>query len=135
MSVRTVLALTTLLLTSTAVGARGDSPVPAAFKRLKPYQVIEQIMAQREGLGLTERQFAALDSLSLVVRNEKHQFTHQGGKPHTTQHVPMVSRRQAYKLALAVLTPEQQTRAQYLFPAPAPLVQAERKYTLPHGKP
>lgn len=135
MLARTVIGLTAVLLTTTAATARADSPVPAAFKSLKPYQVIEQIMAQREGLALTERQFATLDSLSLAVRNERHQFTHQGGKPHNTRHVSMISRQQAFDMALAVLAPEQQARITYLFPAVEPVRRAARQYTQPHGKP
>ena len=135
MSARSVIGLTAVLLTSAVGVSRAGPPVPAAFKSLKPYQVIEQIMVQREWLSITDPQFGTLDSISLVVRNEKHQFAHQGGKPHNTQHVPMISRGKAFAMALAVLTPEQQERVRYLFPAPAPSQRTPRRVTLPHGKP
>lgn len=137
MTTRTVLGLTAALLIGTAVSARADGPVPQAYRSFKPYQVVEQIMAQRAVLGLTDEQFARLDDLSIAIRTEKHRFTHQGGKPHFTQHVPMVTRQEAYDKALAVLTPEQQARFDALFPAPAsaPAQRAPRKLTFPHGKP
>jgi Spy/CpxP family protein refolding chaperone len=137
MSVRTVLSLTAVLVGATTAAARADSPVPQAFQSLKPHQVVEQIMAQREVLSLTDEQFARLDDLSLAIRTEKHTFTHQGGKPHVTRHVPMVTRQEAYQKALAVLTPEQQARLEALFPtaAPALIQRALRKPTVPHGKP
>jgi hypothetical protein len=99
--------------------------------------VVEQIMAQREVLALTDEQFARLDDLSTAIRTEKHRFTHQGGKPHETRHVPMVTQQQAYDKALAILNPDQQATLQALFPvpAPAPVQRAPRKLTVPHGKP
>jgi len=137
MFARTVLGLTAVLLAAATTAARADGPVPQALRSLKPYQVVEQIMAQREVLALTDDQFARLDDLSTAIRTEKHRFTHQGGKPHETRHVPMVSRQQAYDEALAILTPDQQATLQALFPAPAPapVQRAPRKLTVPHGKP
>jgi hypothetical protein len=138
MSARTVLGLTAVLLVTSAAAARADGPVPQGLRSLRPYQVVEQIMAQREVLSLTDEQFARLDDISVAIRTEKHRFTHQGGKPHVTQHVPMVTRQQAYDQALAILTPDQQARLQALFPAfsaPAPAQRAPRKLTVPHGKP
>lgn len=134
MSARTLIGLTTVLL-ATATTARAELQVPAALSSFKPYQVVEQLMAQREGLGLTEQQFAALDSVSLEVRNEKHQFVHRGGKPHRTTHVPMISRQEAFDMALTVLTPVQQERVQLLFPATEPEKAAPRKRAQPRGKP
>lgn len=135
MSARTVLGLTAALLLSSAVAARADAPVPPALRSLKPYQVVEQIMAQRDVLSLTDQQFARLDELSIAIRTEKHRYTHQGGKPHVTRHVPMVTRQQAYDKALAVLTADQQARLEALYAAPAPAPRAPRKLTVPHGKP
>ena len=135
MTARTVLGLTAALLLSATASARADGPVPQAFRSFKPYQVVEQIMAQRGILNLTDEQFARLDDLSLAVRTEKHSFSHQGGKPHNTQHVPMVTRQQAYDQALALLTPEQQARLESLYLIPASAERAPRKLTVPHGKP
>lgn len=135
MSSRTLIGLTAVLLASAATTARAELPVPASFNSLKPYQVVEFLMAQREVLGLTEQQFAALDAVSLEVRNEKHQFVHRGGKPHRTKHVPMISRQEAFDRALAVLTPVQQERVANLFPTAEPVKAAPRKVKRPHGKP
>ena len=137
MSARTVLGLSAVLLIAAAIPARADGPVPRSFKSLKAYQVVEEVMAQRQLLGLTDQQFVQLDDLSLAIRNEKHRFIHQGGKPHTTEHVPMVSRQEAYDQALAILTPDQRARFEAIFQAPAPEVKpaAARKPIVPHGKP
>ena len=135
MTARTVLGLTAALLLSATASARAAGPVPQAFRSFKPYQVVEQIMAQREVLSLTDEQFARLDDLSIAIRTEKHSFTHRGGKPHNTQHVPMVTRQQAYDQALALLTPEQQARLEALYLVPAPAERTSRQLTVPHGKP
>jgi len=135
MSARTILGLTAVLLAGATTVASADGPVPQTFRSLKPYQVVEQIMALHEVLSLSDEQFARLDDLSIAIRTEKHRFTHKGGKPHETRHVPMVTRQQAYDKALAVLTPDQQARMEALFPAPAPVQRAPRKLTVPHGKP
>jgi hypothetical protein len=134
MLARTLIGLTAALLATTAPGAHAtDPPVPGAFKGLRPHQVVEQLMAQREALGLTEQQFARLDELSLAVRNEKHWYAHQGGKPHRTRHVQMISRGEAFARAMAVLTAEQQAQMKFLFPEP--VVRATRRPTVPRGKP
>lgn len=130
----TALALAAALVTGAAHAPAGP-PVPRAYQGFKPYQVVEQVMAQREVLSLTDEQFARLDDLALAIRNEKHGFTHQGGKPHQTQHVPMISRQEAFEQALAVLTPEQQARLQTFAPVPEAARPAPRRVTLPHGKP
>jgi hypothetical protein len=137
MSARTVLGLTAVLLAAAATSARAAGPVPQALRNYRPHQVVEQIMAQRQVLGLTDAQFARLDDLSVAIRTEKHRFTHQGGKPHVTKHVRMVSQSQAYERALAILDPAQQATLQALFGAPAPVQEkaAPRKPTIPHGKP
>lgn len=142
MKARTILGLTAVLLAGATTVARAGGPVPQAFESLKPYQVVEQIMAFQEILGLNDEQFTRLDDLSVAIRTEKHRWTHhQGGKPHNMQHVPMVTRQQAYDQALEILTPDQQARLEALVPAPGPVVTAApaktapRKVTVPHGKP
>jgi len=135
MSARTTLALTAVLLAGAVTVARADAPVPQTFKSLRPYQVVEQVMALREVLSLSDAQFARLDNLSIAIRTEKHRWTHRGGKPHESRHIPMVTRQEAYDQTLAVLSPDQQARLQALFPAPSVAQRAPRKLTLPHGKP
>ena len=141
MSTRTVFGLTAVLLAGAITVAQADGPVPKTLQSLKPYQVVEQIMAFQEVLGLSDEQFARLDDLSVAIRTEKHRWNHQVGKPHFTSHVPMITRQQAYDQALALLTPDQQARLEALFPAPGPEVtpkpakSAPRKVTVPHGKP
>jgi hypothetical protein len=142
MKARTILGLTAVLLAGATNLARAGGPVPQAFESLKPYQVVEQIMAFQEVLALSDEQVTRLGDLSAALRTEKHQWTHhQGGKPHSMQHVPMVTKQQAYDQALEILTADQQARLEALFPAPGPEVTpvpakaAPRKLTAPHGKP
>ena len=135
MSARIFLGATAALLLAAATPARADTLMLQAFKGLRPCHMVEQIMAQREALSLSYEQFAQLHELSLSIRNEKHRFTHQGGRPHVTQHVPMITSQAAYEQTLAVLTPDQQARLEVLFPAPAPAPRVARKPILPHGKP
>ena len=135
MTARTVLGLTAVLLLGATAIARAYGPVPQALRSFKPYQVVEQIMAQREILSLSSEQFARLDELSIAVRTEKHSYTHQGGKPHNTQHVPMISRQQAYDQALVLLTPEQQARLESLYLIPVTAEPVPHKLITPHGKP
>jgi hypothetical protein len=141
MSTRTVFGLTAVLLAGAITVARADGPVPKTLQSLKPYQVVEQIMAFQEVLGLSDEQFTRLDDLSVAIRTEKHRWNHQVGKPHYTTHVPMITTQQAYDQALALLTPDQQARLEALFPAPGPAVRptpakpAPHKVTVPHGKP
>jgi Spy/CpxP family protein refolding chaperone len=135
MTARTVLGLAAALLLAASTSARADGPVPRAFQSLRPYQVVEEIMAQKELLNLTDAQFARLDDLSIAIQNEKHSYTHQGGKHHNTQHIPMVTRRQAYEQALLVLTPDQQARLEALFQVPVLNERAPRRPFTPRGKP
>ena len=141
MSTRTVLGLTAVLLAGAITVARADGPVPKTFQSLKPYQVVEQIMALQEVLALTDEQFTRLDDLSVAIRTEKHRWTHEVAKPHWVTNVRMVTTQQAYDQALEILTPDQQARVEALFPAPGPAVKqapakpAPRKVTVPHGKP
>jgi Spy/CpxP family protein refolding chaperone len=135
MTAPTVFGLTAALLLGATASAPADGPVPQALRSFKPYQVVEQIMVQREVLSLTDQQFARLDDLTIAIRTEKHSFTHQGGKPHSTQHVPMITRQQAYDEALAVLTPDQQAQLESLYLIPVTAERAPHKLITPHGKP
>lgn len=117
---RSLLLIAATLLAVAPVSASSQGPVPTQLKKLRPVQVVEQVMAQRQTLALTDSQFAALDDLAQAIRTEKHTFTHRGGKPHQTRHVPMVDQQEAWEDALAILTPEQQVRLTGLYPATAP---------------
>lgn len=135
MSARSVVGLTVALLLSTAAAAPAAAVVPPGFRTLTPYQVVEQIMAQGVVLDLTDEQLARLDELGLAIRTEQHRFIHRGGKSHSTRHLPMVTRQQAYDRALAVLAADQQARLEGLFPPPEATKPATRKVIVPRGKP
>lgn len=101
-----------------AIGAApGDPPVPAGLRRLPPHEVVAQLLSKRTDLELSWQQTAQLDSLHLAIRSEKHRYTREGLKAHQQRHVPMTSRKEAFGQAVAVLTPEQQSRLEALFPA------------------
>ena len=130
----TLTLLVAALLSGAATPAESLPPMPGGLKPLKAHEVVMQVRDQQVALGLTNDQVLALDALHNTINNEKHQWKHQGGKPHEMQHVPMISKDQAYQGAMAVLTPEQRQRCQTLFAVPAK-PQAKHKYTAPHGKP
>jgi hypothetical protein len=122
------------LLSGAATPVESLPPIPDGLKPLSAHEVVMQVRDQKTALGLTDEQVLALDALHNTVRNEKHQWKHQAGKPHEMQHVPMISKTQAYRGAMGVLTREQQLRCQTIFAVPAK-AQAKHKYTAPHGKP
>jgi Spy/CpxP family protein refolding chaperone len=84
---------------------------PTELKSLKPHEVVEQVLNFRDRLALTDEQVAQLNELHITVRDEKHQYSHTGGKPHVTTHQAMITRGQAYADAMAILTPEQREQA------------------------
>jgi hypothetical protein len=85
--------------------------VPAALQGLKPHVIVERVLAQRKQLALSDDQVRQLEELHLMIRDEKHRYTHQGGKPHLTTHQQMVTRSQAFGDAMAILTPDQRLQA------------------------
>jgi Spy/CpxP family protein refolding chaperone len=89
--------------------------IPASLKAGKPHEVVERILRERGQLGLSEAQVQQLEELHVMIRDEKHQYSHSGGKPHETEHEQMITREQAFADAMAVLSPEQRLRAVELF--------------------
>lgn len=115
-----------LALAATIGAMQGDPPVPAGLRRLPPHEVVAQLLEKRSDLGLSWQQTAQLDSLHLAIRSEKHRYTREGLKAHQLRHVPMISRKEAFGQAVAVLTPEQQSRLEALFPAAPRVVRRVR---------
>jgi hypothetical protein len=122
------------LLSGAATPTDSVPPIPAGLKPLSAHEVVMQVRDQQAALGLTDQQVLDLDALHTQIKTEKHQYRHQPGKSMDMQHVPMISKTQAYEETMAVLTPEQQERCQRLFAAPAQ-PRAHRKPIVPHGKP
>ena len=120
MRVRTILVPVLLLAASTPMTAQ--EPVPAALQHLKAHQIVEAVSAEQgTTLHLTSAQIRRLDSLHVAVRNEPHRYE-PGPSQKAHQNVrmlPMVSKRQAYADALAILTPEQRTAIEARFNDPA----------------
>lgn len=117
MSARFPLTLAALL--ALAPVAAGASPVPAALKNLKPADIVEYVMAQRDFLALTDAQYVELGNISVAIRTEPHKWVHKGGKPHSTKHVRMTTKQQAWDQALAVLSAGQQERLASVVQVPA----------------
>lgn len=125
MRVRTMLVPVLILAASTPAAAQQKVPPP--LKGLRPHQIVEAVAAERQSLRFTGVQVRRLDSLHLVVRNEPHRYERSPSlKAHQKVRMePMISKGRAYADALAILTPEQRTRAAARFADPA--------YTLPEG--
>ncbi len=70
----------------------------------------QQVLSLRGELGLTDEQVSELNELHVAIREERHRYSHSGGKPYNTVHQAMITREQAYVDAMAVLTPEQRPK-------------------------
>jgi hypothetical protein len=68
---------------------QGSSP---DLTGLRPHEVPQEILGLWSELGLTDEQAAALNGLHLSIRDERHQYSHSGQKPHNTVHQAMVTR-------------------------------------------
>jgi hypothetical protein len=114
-----------ILAVSTPIAAQQKVPAPLAG--LKPHQIVEAVAAEQQSLGLTAVQVHRLDSLHFAVKGERHRYDASPSlKAHQNIRMkPMISKRRAYGDALAILTPDQRTRAAARFDDPA--------YTLPEG--
>jgi hypothetical protein len=96
------------------------STVPTSLESLKPHEIVQGFVAERQGLGLTDDQVKDLQALHVAVRDEPHRYTekqHGGKGPRHLMMEPMISKRRAYNDALSYLTPEQQKRADKQFRA------------------
>jgi hypothetical protein len=91
--------------------------LPAGLNRGKPHEVVERILGKREQLRLSEAQAQQLDGMHIMIRDEKHRYSHRGGKPHQTTHQQMITREQAFADAMAILSPEQRLQAVEAFDA------------------
>jgi hypothetical protein len=111
------------LVLAISVPAAAQDQVPAAFRSLKPAQIVEVVTAERQALDLTTVQARQLDSLNLAISKEPHRYEKAPsapGKAHrNTRMEPMISQQQAYADALAILTTDQRARAEALFGDPA----------------
>jgi Spy/CpxP family protein refolding chaperone len=107
-----------LFAIAATIGSYAVGPVPALaqdapeeLESLKPHEIVQEVLNFRDRLALTPEQVVQLNELHVTVRDEKHQYSHSGGKPHVTKHEAMITRGQAYADAMAILTPEQRGQA------------------------
>ena len=109
------------LVLAISTPAMAQKEVPAALQSLKPHQVVEAVIAERQALGFTEIQVRRLDSLHQAVRTEPHRYeTAPSLKAHRNVRMkPMISKQRAYTDALAILTADQRTRAAARFGDPS----------------
>ncbi|HEX7335865.1 MAG TPA: hypothetical protein VF252_01555 [Gemmatimonadales bacterium] len=89
--------------------------IPSGLKSGKPHEVVARILQQRAELGFTEAQVQDLEALHIMVRDEKHRYSHDGSKPHKTKHQQMITRERAFADAMAVLSAEQRLRVVEFF--------------------
>ena len=113
MRAHTRLAFAVLMAAGSILGLKSAHAqnAPPELKNLKPHEVVEQVLNFQNELGLTDQQVSELNDLHVTIRDEKHQYSHAGGKPHVSLHQAMVTRGQAYADAMAILTPDQRKQA------------------------
>lgn len=85
--------------------------VPPALEALKPHEIVQRVLVQGHQLELRDEQVRELEELHVMIRDEKHRYTHRGGKPHETTHEQMVTRGQAFADAMAILSPDQRLKS------------------------
>jgi hypothetical protein len=96
--------------------------VPPSLEALKPHEIVEAFLAERETLGLSGQQVLDLHSLHLAVRDELHRYARKAHGAKGPEHLmmePMITKRRAYNDALSYLTADQQARAAARFRDPA----------------
>jgi hypothetical protein len=108
------------LVLAISTPAAAQQEVPTALQSLKPHQIVEAVIAERQTLDFTEIQVRQLDSLHQAVWKEPHRYERSPSlKAHQNVRMrPMISKRRAYADAVAILTPDQRTRATALFGDP-----------------
>ena len=90
--------------------------VPASIHQLKAHEVVEQIIAQRHELLLSDQQFAELSGLHKAVRDERAIYESTGRtKPPYHRPVWITTPEQALAKAFTILTPQQQHQSLMLF--------------------
>jgi hypothetical protein len=109
------------LVLAISTPAMAQKEVPAALRNLKPYQIVEAVIAERQALGFTEIQVARLESLHQAIRTEPHRYQRAPSlKAHRNVRMePMISKKRAYADALAIMTPDQRTGAAARFGDPS----------------
>jgi Spy/CpxP family protein refolding chaperone len=85
--------------------------VPPALQALTPQEIVQRVRSHGEHLALRPEQVRELEQLEVMIRDEKHRYSHQAGRPHQTTHQQMITRGQAFADAMAILTPEQRREA------------------------
>lgn len=110
---RVRMMLVPVLILGASISMAAQQEVPTALQKLKPHQIVEAFLVERQTLGLTEVEVRRLDSLHLAVRNEPHRYEPAPSqKAHQNVRMkPMISRQRAYADGMAILTPAQRARA------------------------
>jgi hypothetical protein len=93
-----------------------NMPVPASIHQLKAHEVVEQIIAQRHDLLLSDAQFEELQALHRAVREERAIYESTGrSKPPHQRPVWITTPEQALAKAFTILTPQQRHASLMLF--------------------
>jgi hypothetical protein len=88
--------------------------VPPSLDKLKPHEIPQAILAERQRLELSDTQVQKLQALHVAIWDEKHRYEKHSPGPKGHPHMmmePMVSKRRAYNDALSYLTEPQQAAA------------------------
>lgn len=99
--------------------AAQDEQLPAGVRGVRASQVVERVLDLRADLGLSEQQVSRLAALRARYRAEPGRFTAMG--PRSMLHptgVRITLARDAYRSAIAVLTPAQRGQAFRLLDQP-----------------
>lgn len=98
-----------------------NMPVPASIHQLQAHEVIEQIVAQRHDLLLSDAQFEELEALHRAVREERRIYESTGrSKPPYQRPVWITTPEQALAKAFTILTPQQRHASLMLFARKGP---------------
>lgn len=95
--------------------------VPASIHQMKGHEVVEQIIAQRHELLLSDVQFEELQGLHRAVREERAIYESTGrSKPPYQRPVWITTPEQALAKAFTILTPQQRHASLMLFAQKGP---------------
>jgi len=90
--------------------------IPPGLAKLKPHEIVEQVLNKKADLSLSDDQVTRLTAWHERVADEPHRFKHDPTRrTHDVTHVPMIRRQAAFDSTAAILTLGQRERLAILF--------------------
>jgi hypothetical protein len=124
---RASLQLIAVLLATLVGNATAQEPMPtvskppAVIKTMKPYEVVQEVLAQQHELLLSSAQVDSLTALQTAVKKHQPVYEPTGRtKPPEYRAVQIETPAQALAYAFTILTPQQQHKSLMLFEQEAP---------------